>query len=328
MSGGLLFAVAAGGEVLNALDPDTGAQRWKRNLPNGARVLYAGPKVLIASDDGNVTALDAATGSVSWSKRLGAMTSVWLAGPEQPGGGRDVYVSTHTTDGTASQVSAVDPATGAVRWQVRTQGLLDPVGVAHGGLHLLANNARGLTGAVVRIDLATHAVRRTALSVGQLQAEATVGPDGVVYLIGISGALTAVGAEVEAWRLETAVAAASRPVFDSGRLYLMAADGRLIAVDAGAGRLIGQTDRRMGTGQGTYSATVPAPVVGDGRVFGSAPDGAVFAVDAGILPGGESAEPPHLRGRGAGVGGVVRVGQPRRETSRTAPLSALVAIAA
>lgn len=118
------------------------------------------------------------------------------------------------------------------------------------------------------------------MSVGQLQAEATVGPDGTVYVIGISGALTAVAAEKEAWRLETAVATASRPVVDGGHLYLMSADGRLIAVDAAAGRLLGQTDPRMGTGQGTYSATVPAPVVGDGRVFGSAPDGSVFAVDA------------------------------------------------
>lgn len=281
MSGGLLFAVAAGGDVLEALDPATGAQRWKRNLPKGARVLHAGPKVLVAAEDGNVTALDAASGGVGWSKRLGAVTSVWFVGPEQPDAGREMYVSTHTTDGTASQVSAVDTASGAVRWQVRAQGLLHPVGVARGGLHLLASDARGRTGAVVRVDLASHAVSRTALSVEQLQAEGTVGPDGVVYLIGISGALTAVAGEKEAWRLETAVAAASRPVVDDGRLYLMAADGRLIAVDARAGRLIGQTDPRMGTGQGTYTATVPAPVAADGRVFGSAPDGSVFAVDAG-----------------------------------------------
>ncbi|MGR4884807.1 PQQ-binding-like beta-propeller repeat protein [Streptomyces sp. LARHCF249] len=279
-SGGLVLAVTPGSGVLQALDPATGVPRWKKDVAPNATVLTAGSKVLTAGADGTVTALDAATGSVSWSKRLGRLGSVWLTGPGPTDGSVDLYVSTRADDGTSSQVSAVDPVGGTVRWQLRAPGLLKPVGVARGGLYLLAGDLQGMSVAVVHIDLATRAVRRTPLSVEQLQAEAAVGPDGVVYLIGISGALTAVAGEKEAWRLETAVAAASRPVVGEGRLYLMAADGRLIAVDTRAGRLIGQTDPRMGTGQGTYTATVPAPVVADGRVFGSAPDGSVFAVDA------------------------------------------------
>ncbi|UUU41407.1 serine/threonine-protein kinase [Streptomyces sp. NBC_00162] len=280
MGGGLVLAVTPGSGLLQALDPATGVPRWKKDIAQNATVLPAGSKVLAAGADGTVTALDAATGNVSWSKRLGRVGSVWFTGPDQPDGSLDMYVATRADDGKSSQVSAVDPAGGTVRWQLRAPGLLKPVGVAQGGLYLLAGDLQGMTVAVVRIDLATRAVRRTPLSVEQLQAESAVGPDGVVYLIGISGALTAVAGEKEAWRLETAVAAASRPVVDNGRLYLMAADGRLIAVDARAGRLVAQTDPRMGTGQGTYTATVPAPVVADGRVFGSAPDGSVFAVDA------------------------------------------------
>ncbi|MEU9148510.1 serine/threonine-protein kinase [Streptomyces sp. NPDC048349] len=279
-SGGLVLAVAPGSGLLQALDPATGVPRWKKEIAPNATVLPAGSKVLAAAADGTVTALDAATGTVSWSKRLGRVGSVWLTGPGRPDGGLDLYVSTRADDGTSSQVSAVDPADGTLRWHLRAPGLLKPVGAAQGGLYLLAGDLQGMSVAVVRIDLATRAVRRTALSVAQLQAEAAVGPDGIVYLIGVSGALTAVAGEKEAWRLETAVATASRPVVDAGQLYLMAADGRLMAVDARAGRLIGQTDPRMGTGRGTYTATVPAPVVADGRVFGSAPDGTVFAVDA------------------------------------------------
>ncbi|MEU9255914.1 serine/threonine-protein kinase [Streptomyces sp. NPDC048270] len=280
-SGGLVLAVAPGSGLLQALDPATGVARWKKDVARNATVLPAGSKVLAAGADGTVTALDAATGDVIWSKRLGRTGSVWLTGPGRPDGALDLYVSTRADDGTSSQLSAVDPADGTVRWQLRAPGLLKPVGVAQGALHLLAGDLEGMSVAVVRVDLATRAVRRTPLSVEQLQAEAAVGPDGVVYLIGISGALTAVAGEKEAWRLETAVAAASRPVVDDGRLFLMAADGRLIAVDARAGRLVGQTDPRMGTGRGTYTATVPAPVVADGRVFGSAPDGSVFGVAAG-----------------------------------------------
>ncbi|WP_405710622.1 serine/threonine-protein kinase [Streptomyces xanthophaeus] len=279
-SGGLVLATGPGTGLLQALDPATGAVRWKKAVPQDAQVLAAGAKVLVATSDGNVTALDTATGQAGWTKRLGRLGSVWFTAPGQPDGGQDLYVSTRADDGTSSQVSAVDPATGTVRWQLRAPGMLRPVGVAQGSLHLLAADLQGMTGAVVRIDLGTRAVRRTALSVEQLQAEAAVGPDGVAYLIGVSGALAAVGPEREAWRLETAVATASRPVVADGQVYLMAADGRLIAVDAAAGRLTGQTDPRMGNGQGTYTATVPAPVVGGGRVFGSAPDGSVFSVDA------------------------------------------------
>ncbi len=280
-SGGLVLAVTPGSGLLQALDPATGVPRWKKDIARNATVLPAGSKVLAAAADGTVTALDAATGDVSWTKRLGRTGSVWLTSPGRPDGGPDLYVSTRADDGTSSQVSAVDPADGTVRWQLRAPGLLKPAGVAQGGLYLLAGDLQGMSVAVVRVDLATRAVRRTPLSVEQLQAEAAVGPDGVVYLIGVSGALTAVAGEKEAWRLETAVAAASRPVVDDGRLFLMSADGRLIAVDARAGRLVGQTDPRMGTGQGTYTATVPAPVVAEGRVFGSAPDGSVFGVAAG-----------------------------------------------
>lgn len=279
-NGGLVLAATPGSGLLRALDPATGAPRWQKDVAPHATVLPAGAKVLVAGADGTVTALDAATGEAGWSRRPGRTGSVWLTGPEQPGGTPDLYVSTRADDGGSSQVSAVDPADGTVRWQLRVPGLLKPVGVAQGGLYLLAGDLQGMSVAVVRVDLATRAVRRTPLAVAQLQAEATVGPDGVVYLIGVSGALTAIDGEREAWRLETAVAAASRPVVDGGRLFFMAADGRLIAVDARAGRPAGQTDPRMGTGRGTFTATVPPPVVADGRVYGSAPDGTVFSVAA------------------------------------------------
>ncbi|MFD7260563.1 PQQ-binding-like beta-propeller repeat protein [Streptomyces sp. NPDC059874] len=280
VSGGLLLSVATGSGVLQAMDQATGALRWHKDLPPGTRIVPCGQKVFIFSDSGTATAVDAATGKADWSKRLGGTGALWAIGPEHSNGGRDLYVSTRSPDGSSSQISAFDPASGTLQWQLRVPGTLDPLGAAQGGLYLTSSDAQGMTGAVVRIDLGTHAVRRTALSVAQSQAEAAVGPDGVVYVMGVSGALAAVGPDKELWRLETAVSTASRPVADNGRVYLMAADGRLIAVDAAAGRLVGQTNPRMGSGKGTYTATIPAPVIADGRVFGAAPDGSVFAVDA------------------------------------------------
>ncbi|MET9885953.1 serine/threonine-protein kinase [Streptomyces sp. NPDC006430] len=280
--GGLVFTVTTGGRLLLALDPATGAERWKRSLTPGTRVVPAGPRVLVAEPDGKVTALDAAGGAVQWTKRIAAVGSTWYPGPTQPGASPVLHLSTPAADGKSTQVAEVDPANGALSGQVRVSGTVEPVGVAGGGLYLLESDTAGMTTAVVRVDLRTKAVRTTGLSAPLLQAQAAVGPDGVTYVFGISGALVAVGGSREEWRLETGVTAASRPVLGNGRLYLAALDGRLLAVDTATRRLAGQTKPRMSEGRNTFAATLPAPVAApDGRVYASAPDGSVFAVDAG-----------------------------------------------
>ncbi|MBW5486341.1 outer membrane protein assembly factor BamB family protein [Streptomyces bambusae] len=290
-AGGLVLAVAAGGDLLQALDPATGAERWKRKLPQGAKVVPAGPYALVAGVDGSVTGLDAATGGQRWAKRIGDGAALWCAGPEQPGSGPPVlYAAAQAADGASTQVMEVDPATGAVRRQVRAAGLVEPVGVAQGGLYLLESDKASLAVAVVRMDLGgggRPGMRRTPLSAPLLQAQAAVDADGAVYVFGTSGALVAVRWEPdreergrEEWRLETGMTVASRPVPSGGRVYLSAPDGRLVAVDAGSRRLVGQTKPRMADGQNTYAAALAAPVVVGGRVFATAPDGTVFAVPA------------------------------------------------
>ncbi|MER7464158.1 PQQ-binding-like beta-propeller repeat protein [Streptomyces sp. NPDC097981] len=278
-AGGLVLAVAPGSGTLQALDPGTGAERWKRKLPDGARAVAAGGQVLLVPPDGGVTALDAASGAPLWTKQLGGTGSAWWGGPAESGP-PVMYVATPEGGGT-THLTVVDPASAAVRWQVRTPGQLRPVGVAHGGLFLLDGDAEGRTGTVVRVDLTTHAVQRVRLSAPLSDAQAVVGPDGVVYAVGVSGALVAVSDTKEEWRLETGLAVASQPVAANGRIHLAAPDGRLLAVDTATRRLVGQTDPRMGDGRNTFAATLPAPVAADGRVFGTAPDGSVFAVDAG-----------------------------------------------
>ncbi|MER5779211.1 serine/threonine-protein kinase [Streptomyces sp. NPDC002039] len=278
-AGGLVLAVASGSEVLEALDPANGTRRWRHELPDGTRVVPVGARVLIVAPNGSAAALDASSGVTGWTKQIGGVGSVWTTGPG-PSGEPVLYVSTTDGAGGSTQLSEVDPASGSVRRRVRVPGMLQPVGVARGGLYLLDNDVRTATGAVVRVDLGTHAVHRVPLARPLYETQATVSPEGVVYVFGTSGGLAAVGPAREEWRLETGTAVASRPVFAGGRVYLTAADGRLLAVDAAAGRPVGQTKPRAGGGQGTFASTLPAPVVADGRVYASAPDGTVFAVDA------------------------------------------------
>ncbi|MFD7630931.1 protein kinase [Streptomyces sp. NPDC059851] len=282
--GGLVLTTSAASRTLRALDPATGAERWKRVLLAGSRVVPAGPRVMIALPDGKAISVDAATGVAQWTKQFGGPGSVWCAGvtpPAQPGTAPALYVATPAADGKSTQVSEVDPVTGAVRALARTAGAAEPVGVAGGGLFLLENDVGSMARSVLRVDLGTGAVRSVPLSAPLLQAQAAVAPDGTAYVFGVSGALAAVGAQREEWRLQTGVTAASRPVLGADRrVYLTAVDGRLLAVDGTAGRLAGQTQPRMGAGRGTFTATLPAPVAADGRVFATAPDGSVFAVDA------------------------------------------------
>ncbi|MFD2121072.1 PQQ-binding-like beta-propeller repeat protein [Streptomyces cirratus] len=204
---------------------------------------------------------------------------MWWGGPDTSGKAA-LYVATREPDGSRTRVAAVDPGDGTVRWQIRTAGLLQPVATVRGSAYLLESDAQGRTDAVVRVDLATRSVRRVSLAVPLYEAQATAGPDGVVYLAGSAGALAAVGPERELWRLETGLAVSSRPAVDGGRVYLTAPDGRLLAVGALDGRLLGQTKPRMGGDQGSFAASLTAPVVADGTVYAAAPDGSVFAVDA------------------------------------------------
>ncbi|MFJ3882050.1 PQQ-binding-like beta-propeller repeat protein [Streptomyces sp. NPDC090077] len=277
---GAVVVMAPGSELVQALDPGTGAERWQRKLSGGTRVVTAGPYVVLVASDGTVTALDGAGGTQKWSRHIAGAGSVWWGGAGAAGA-PVLFAATADLDGSSTQLVEIDAATGAVRWQTRATGELRPIGVSRGALHLLDNAAGVRTAGIVRVDTATHALRRVQLSAPLYETEATVGPDGTVYAFGTRGGLVAIGAEKELWRLESGAAFASRPVFADGRVYLSAGDGRLLAVDAGAGRLVGQTKPRMAAGaQGTFSATLPAPVVADGRVYSSAPDGTVFAVDA------------------------------------------------
>ncbi|MEU4349567.1 serine/threonine-protein kinase [Streptomyces sp. NPDC023838] len=282
LSGGLVLVAPPGAGRLDALDPATGATRWTRTVPAHAALAFGDTSVVFTTDSGEVRCLDSATGKERWHGRPAAATAQWVAAP----GGAALYAVSVAEDAATSLVTAVAPGTGKVLWTKRLPGSLGPVGVAGGALALLAADADSFTTAVVRLDTATRAVRRTPLPAPVDQAQATVDGDRM-YVFGAGGSLLAVdaGRGAQLWRLETGAARASRPVAGGGRVYVTASDGRLLAVDAGRGVLVGQTGPRMASGRDTFTASLGAPVLGGGAVYASAPDGAVFGVAAGALAG-------------------------------------------
>ena len=105
----------------------------------------------------------------------------------------------------------------------------------------------------------------------------------VVHLLAAGGSLEAVDI---GRRGKAAVAPrdvrepGSEPVADGRHVYVTAADGRLLAVDAARGRSSGRPRRACGANSGQVVASLPRPVLAGTHVYATAPDGTVFAVDA------------------------------------------------
>ncbi|NUS22677.1 MAG: PQQ-binding-like beta-propeller repeat protein [Streptomyces sp.] len=279
LAAGLVQPMAYESPLLEALDPTTGKARWQRKMPAHGEMQAAGGRVLLTGLDGTVSALDASTGDPRWSRRF----------PGQPlpsfasfAGDPLVYATNPSVDASKTHVTAVDPATGAVRWDTRLNGKLTLVGVHDGALFFLATDkVYGDTDAVVRYTPSTRSTRRVALPVGRADAQAAVHGN-VVYLLSLTGSLDAVdmAARKRLWHLETAVSRGSVPVSDGTHVFFVAADGRLLAVDAHKGHLVGQTPGRLGAASGRVAGAVPGPVLAQGHLYATAPDGTVFAVDA------------------------------------------------
>ncbi|MEU0674314.1 serine/threonine-protein kinase [Streptomyces sp. NPDC006172] len=277
--GGLVQPPAHLSPRLEGLDPASGEARWTADVPEYNALHAVGGMLLLTSPDGTVTGVDGATGKTAWSRPVPGQAAPYFT---SFAGDPLAYV-TSTSDSGRTSVTAVDPATGAVRWQAVLDGALTAVGSNAGALFLLSvEEGTGYTDAVVRYDPASKSTRRVKLPVTRQDPQAGVRGD-VVYLLSTGGALEAVdmaGRRI-LWQLETGVSRGSEPVADGRHVYLVGADGRLLGVDARAGRLLGQTPARLGAHGDRVAASLPAPVVADGRVYGSAPDGTVFAVDGG-----------------------------------------------
>ncbi|MGW2423197.1 serine/threonine-protein kinase [Streptomyces sp. NPDC001709] len=267
-----------GGSLLTARDPRSGDEVWKRRLPHGTTVRYAGGTALLTGADGKVTGVDGRSGRTKWHRRLPGYSTPSLA---SFAGDPLAYATTSSQDGAHTRVAAVDPDTGAVRWDASLDGTLNPVGSQGGSLFFLSVDKTWATNAVVRYTPASKTSRRVALPVPRLSPQATAHGD-TVYLLAAGGSLEAVdlGAGKLLWHLETSVSRGSAPVADTEHVYFSAADGRLLAVDARGGRLVGQTPARLGADAGVVTADLPAPLVVDGHVYAGAPDGTVFGVAA------------------------------------------------
>ncbi|POX47773.1 PQQ-binding-like beta-propeller repeat protein [Streptomyces sp. Ru72] len=278
LSGGLVQLSTEDGRHLEALAPDTGRTRWQRDMPTQSGRAYVGGMLLLTHSDGTVTGVNSASGDTQWTRRIPGHRAPYFSSFT---GDPLAYATSTSGDGSGTQVTAVDPDTGFVRWAARLNGTLRPVGTGKGSVFFLSvDRFYGDTVAVVRYSPESKVSRRVALPVRRQDAQATVHGN-VVYVLASGGSLEALDmdARKQLWQLETSVGRGSAPVADGSHVYVTAADGRLLAVDARKGALVGQTRARLGTNTDWVAASLPQPVLADGHVYATAPDGTVFAVD-------------------------------------------------
>ncbi|MGW5635470.1 protein kinase domain-containing protein [Streptomyces sp. NPDC003832] len=278
LSGGLVQPLTDEDARLAGLDPTSGAARWTRATPDHSGMRAVGGMLLFTAADGTVTALDGATGRTEWSRRIPGQDRPYFSSlPGDP----LAYASHVSDDGTSTLVTAVDPVSGAVRWEERLEGMLEPFAAREGVLFfLVVEPASGDATAVLRFTPGTRKPLRMTLPVPRQDPLATVRGD-VVHLLSRGGALDALDLErrKRLWSLETSVSRGSAPVTDGRYVYVTAADGRILAVDAEEGLLVGQTPPRLSAKADWVATEVPAPVLAGGRVFAGAPNGSVFAAD-------------------------------------------------
>ncbi|MEV5152080.1 serine/threonine-protein kinase [Streptomyces werraensis] len=278
ISGGTVVPYG-GGTELTALDTVSGRTVWERTVPEGVEVRSTGALVVLSDGDGTMTGVDGATGATVWERTVpgeSEVTDVTVFGASDP-----VVVTSPSHDGGRTQVTALDPGDGEVRWQDRMEGTLTPVAADGDAVHFVSTDPQSpRTDALVRHAPGSGTTTRYTLPVPRYDVVAT-GRGKVVHVMAQGGSLEAFDLRTRdrLWTLETGLTRASAPVSDGRHVFLSAPDGRLLAVDAGSGRLVGQTSPRLGAGDRVV-ASLPAPVLAGDRVYASAPDGTVFAVDA------------------------------------------------
>ncbi|MBO3681428.1 serine/threonine-protein kinase [Streptomyces sp. NEAU-YJ-81] len=254
-SGGLVQTVSPDGGRLRALDPTTHDVRWSREVSRYDGGVYS---------SGDTVLLAAPDGTVT-AVNGATNKERWshrLPGHARPvffsyGDGRTAYAVTTSGDGAHTLVTAVDTVRGDTRWHASLSGNLTPAGSGPGGVLLLTEtDTRTRTTAVVRYDPERRTARRVALS---------------------------------------APVSATSAVTSGDRVYVLGADGGLVAVDTGREGVARARLWRLETSVANASPLVAA----DGRLYFSAADGRLLAVDA---ERGEVIGETRSRGGAAGRG--------------------------
>lgn len=282
--GGLVFvhdSPSEGSTRLVALDGESGAEVWSRQVSDSAEAAIAGDLVLgSAPGDDAITARQATTGEVRWSYPV-------PPGQEcSPAGHAGLpYALCWAEDGESDTtlVRRLDRASGAATELARLRNVDEPLGTD--GRDLLFLRYQDRDGApyqsLVRLDAVTGERRevrmpRLALGHGSLAG-------GRLFFVQSSGRVTAVDPRSgrTLWSSVSDVERLGLPSVSTREhtVYLCNGSGRVLALDLRDGGERWQTGPRSADSGFGMSTETSAVLRVDGALVASASDGTLFSVD-------------------------------------------------
>lgn len=232
------------GDITNnfyAVDPATGALKWKYVIGNQPGVnfvadtplvaygLFSDPTVIFGCGDGAVYALAGTNGALRWRFPTGARIS--FSSPTLDPNNH-LYIGSQDFS-----LYALDAITGSLIWKYATAGRIDSSPSYANGIVYVGSQ----DGYVYAIDAQSGSLNWKYRTKGAVQSSPLVGPDGTVYigsqdfqvyaLNGTTGALK--------WRFAAKSYVDSSPCIsaDGKTIYIGSWDNYLYALDSATGRL-------------------------------------------------------------------------------------------
>ncbi len=280
---GLVFAATGFGDLV-ALDPSTGAVRWRQRFdtPVAGSPAVAGGRVFVVTRDGAAWAVGAKDGKIAW-QIPGTNPRAGVVGGSAPAVSGDKVVFPY---GTGALVAA-DVAEGTEVWAGSAAGLR--LGRAYAfvndltGEPVIAGNTLyvgSAAGRVVAIDMETGS---TLWSADDGAGNAVVLAGGSLFFVNDEDQLMRIdaGTGEEIWRTDMPYFTKDKdkkrnriyvhygPVLAGGRIITASSDGQLRAFDPASGKLVGSAEIPGGA--------AAAPAVAGGTLYVLSRNGQLIA---------------------------------------------------
>lgn len=277
------LVVASGFGYVTALDPASGAEKWKRSLgaPMTGAPTIADGRIFVTSNNNEIFALDLATGQTLWSDQAIAESARVLGSPSAAAV-EDFIIAPFSS----GEIIAYLAANGRRLWTdaIQAAGGFTPISEINdiGSRPVLGSGivyASNQSGATVAID--GRSGRRLWLKpVGSTRAPALAGR--YLFVTGINGELACLDAETgnAFWvtrlpqfrnerKKENRISYTS-PIIASGRVLLVSSEGTLMTFSVQTGEQTGSL--RLG------GKVYLEPIVAADRVYVQTDDGRLIAI--------------------------------------------------
>ncbi|MFE9045487.1 protein kinase [Streptomyces sp. NPDC007818] len=277
IAGGTVLVTNMNQEGLLALDLDSGDRLWSDPTADPRNVALRESTVTLTVphvDGVRIKNRDARTGKVIASRTFpaGAWHDLFDAG------GQGMYLLGYQADkGFVTSLAAFDPVTLRMTRKLATftANPGTPVAADDEAFSFLSEDS-----SITRVGLRDGTVKRIPTGGGMPGVFRAQGDR--IYTGRADGALASYDLRTgrRHWILDTDVESPSRPVFADGRLYTLAADGRIVCVSQATGQLLWRSAERRDPNRrlGNETEVIVEPVVLKSVVVGGTNTGSVFAV--------------------------------------------------